>query len=112
MIKFLDLGKQYQSIKAEIDTAIAEVIAETAFVGGKYVKRFEMEFAQFQNAEHCVAVGNGTDALEIAIESLELPPGSEIAVPANSFIASSEAVSRTGHNVLFVDCDPGILQRL
>jgi dTDP-4-amino-4,6-dideoxygalactose transaminase len=106
MIKFLDLGKQYQSIKAEIDTAMAEVIADTAFVGGKYVKRFEMEFAHFQNAEHCVAVGNGTDALEIAIESLELPPGSEVAVPANSFIASSEAVSRAGHKVLFVDCDP------
>ena len=70
MIKFLDLGKQYQSIKAEIDVAMAEVIADTAFVGGKYAKCFEAEFARFQNVEHCVAVGNGTDALEIAIESL------------------------------------------
>lgn len=106
MIKFLDLGKQYESIKTEIDNAVASVIADAAFVGGKYATKFEGEFAQFTNAAHCVGVGNGTDALEIAIEALALPKGSEIAVPANSFIASSEAVTRMGHDVLFIDCDP------
>jgi len=105
MIKFLDLKKQYEDIKEEIDEAIQNVITETAFVGGKYVSVFEKEFALYQEAEYCVGVGNGTDALEIAIESLDLPQGSEIIVPANSFIASSEAITRSGHKVVFCDCD-------
>ena len=103
MIKFLDLGRQYRSIKPEIDKAISDVIAETAFIGGKYVKYFEQEFASYIGVNHCIGVGNGTDALEIAIEALDLPPNSEIIVPANSFIASSEAVTRCGHSVVFAD---------
>lgn len=103
MIKFLDLGRQYQSIKSEIDKAISDVIAETAFIGGKYVQCFEEEFASYLGVNHCVGVGNGTDALEIAIEALDLPPNSEVIVPANSFIASSEAVTRCGHRVVFAD---------
>lgn len=106
MIKFLDLYSQYQTIKPEIDSAIAEVIKDSAFIGGKYVQRFEEEFAAYQEARHCIGVGNGTDALEIAIEALDLPPVSEIIVPANSFIASAEAVTRSGHRVVFCDCDP------
>jgi len=105
MIKFLDLNKQYNDIKEEIDEAIKNVISETAFIGGKYVAQFEKEFAEYQEARFCIGVGNGTDALEIAIESLNLPKGSEIIVPANSFIASSEAVTRMGHKVVFCDCD-------
>ena len=104
MIKFLDLKKQYDEIKEEIDEAIKNVIAETAFIGGKYVANFEKDFATYQEAKYCVGVGNGTDALEIAIEALNLEKGSEIIVPANSFIASSEAVTRTGHKVVFCDC--------
>ncbi|MBE0471944.1 MAG: DegT/DnrJ/EryC1/StrS family aminotransferase [Methyloprofundus sp.] len=106
MVKFLDLAAQYQSIKQEIDSAIRDVIEKSAFIGGEYVSKFEQEFADYINASHCVGVANGTDAIEIAIESLNLPKGSEIIVPANSFIASSEAVTRQGHKVVFVDCDP------
>lgn len=105
MVRFLDLYKQYLGIREEIDAAMASVISESAFVNGKYVKCFEEEFAAYQDAQHCVGVGNGTDALEIAIEALDLPKGSEIIVPANSFIASSEAVTRSGHKVVFCDCD-------
>ena len=105
MVKFLDLNKQYNDIKEEIDEAIKNVISETAFIGGKYVAQFEKEFATYQEAKYCIGVGNGTDALEIAIESLNLPQGSEIIVPANSFIASSESVTRSGHKVVFCDCD-------
>jgi dTDP-4-amino-4,6-dideoxygalactose transaminase len=105
MIKFLDLSKQYNDLKEEIDEAIKNVISETAFIGGKYVTKFEKEFATYQEAKYCIGVGNGTDALEIAIESLNLPKGSEIIVPANSFIASSEAITRSGHKVIFCDCD-------
>lgn len=105
MVKFLDLKSQYDSIKDEIDEAIKNVISETAFIGGKYVEQFEKEFAQYCQAKYCQGVGNGTDALEIVIEALDLPKGSEIIVPANSFIASSEAVTRSGHKVVFCDCD-------
>lgn len=105
MIKFLDLAWQYQSIKNEIDETIQSVIAESAFIGGKYVENFEKDFADYQQARFCVGVANGTDALEIAIESLDLPRGSEIIVPANSFIASSEAITRSGHRVVFCDCN-------
>lgn len=105
MVKFLDLATQYQTIKQEIDTAIHDVIAKSAFIGGEYVNQFEQEFAAYTQVEHCIGVANGTDAIEIAIEALNLPQGSEIIVPANSFIASSEAVTRQGHKVVFVDCD-------
>lgn len=105
MVKFLDLESQYNNIKSDIDIAINSVISDTAFVGGKYVKAFECEFSKYQEADYCIGVGNGTDALEIAIEALNLTMGSEIIVPANSFIASSEAVTRSGHKVIFCDCD-------
>lgn len=105
MIKFLDLEKQYKGIKEEIDQAIFSTIESTAFIGGDRVSTFESDFGAFQNADYCVGVGNGTDALEIAIEALDLPSGSEIIVPANSFISSSEAVTRSGYKVVFCDCD-------
>lgn len=105
MIRFLDLNAQYLSIKGDIDAAIADVIARSAFIRGPHVTEFEQAFAAWIGAEHCVGVGNGTDALEIAIEALDLPRGSEIIVPGNSFIASSEAVSRSGHVVVFADAD-------
>lgn len=106
MIKFLDLNSQYKKIKDEIDQSIKSVIENSAYIGGAYLKNFESEFANYIGVKNCVGVGNGTDALEIAIEALQLPEKSEIIVPANSFIASSEAVSRLGHKVVFADCDP------
>lgn len=106
MVKFLDLVSQYESIKGDVDAAIARVIASAAYIGGPDLKAFEGEFAAFQHAEYCIGVANGTDAIEIAIEALDLPPGSEILVPANSFIASSEAVTRSGHRVVFCEADP------
>lgn len=107
MIKFLDLHAQYLSIKDEIDAAIAGVIRDAAFIGGSRAQAFEKEFAEWLGASFCVGVGNGTDAIEIALEALNLPAGSEVIVPGNSFIASSEAVTRTGLKVVFADVDPG-----
>lgn len=106
MINFLDLHKQYLSLKTEIDAAIADVIARAAFIGGPDVAAFEAAFAEYQQVAHCVGVANGTDAIEIALEALALPGGSEVIVPANSFIASSEAVTRSGLKVVFADVDP------
>jgi dTDP-4-amino-4,6-dideoxygalactose transaminase len=105
MVKFLDLNKQYQSIKNEIDHAIKVVVDDSSFVGGKYPMMFEDSFASYIGANHCIGVANGTDALEIAIEALDLSDGSEIIVPANSFIASSEAITRSGKKVRFCDQD-------
>ena len=107
MIKFIDLSAQYQSIKPDIDAAIASVIHDSAFIGGKYVKEFEQQFGAYIGVSECIGVANGTDALEIAIEALNLPAGSEVIVPGNSFIASSEAVTRCGHRVVFADVDHG-----
>lgn len=109
MVKLLDLKRQYEEIRREMDAAIQAVLQESAFIGGRYVAAFAREFAAYQGAAHCVPVGNGTDALEIALEALDLPPGSEVLVPAFSFIASSEAVTRSGHRVVFCDVDEDTL---
>jgi dTDP-4-amino-4,6-dideoxygalactose transaminase len=105
-VPFLDLNKQYLSIRAEVDAAIAAVINERAFIGGPHAARFETEFGAYQQARFCIGCGNGTDAIEIALEALDLPKGSEVIVPANTFIASSEAVTRAGLKVVFCDCNP------
>jgi dTDP-4-amino-4,6-dideoxygalactose transaminase len=105
-VPFLDLKSQYAAIKQEIDEAIASVIKETAFVGGEYVKKFEEEFAVFCQAKYCVGVGNGTDALFIALRALGIGKGDEVITAANAFIATSEAITMAGARVVFVDCDP------
>ena len=105
-VRFLDLRVQYESIKPEIDKAFADVLRDSAFVSGPYVARFERAFAEYQQAPHCIACANGTDAIEIVLEALDLPRGAEVIVPANSFIASAEAVTRAGLRVVFCDCDP------
>jgi len=106
MVPFLDLPGQYQSIKTQIDEAIDSVITSGAFIGGPFVTEFESKFAEYIGVSRCVGVGNGTDALELALEALELPNGCEVLVPANSWISTAEAVTRAGHIVRFVDCDP------
>lgn len=103
MIKFLDLHKQYLSIKDEIDQSIKAVINNSSFIGGSYKDKFEVDFARYLDVNNCIGVANGTDALEIAIEALGPPLNSEIIVPANSYISSAEAVSRSGCKVIFCD---------
>jgi dTDP-4-amino-4,6-dideoxygalactose transaminase len=105
-IPLVDLKKQYLGIKAEIDEAIASVIADTAFIGGRYVASFEEAFAAYCSVKHCVGVGNGTDAIYIALRALGITRGDEVITVANSFIATSEAIGMTGAKVVFVDCDP------
>jgi dTDP-4-amino-4,6-dideoxygalactose transaminase len=106
LIKFLDLYGQYESIRTELDPAVAAVIRDAAFIGGRPVAAFETAFAAYLQIPHVVGVGNGTDALEIALEALDLPPGSDVIVPAFTFVATAEAVTRSGHRVVFADVDP------
>ncbi len=104
-IPFVDLKAQYESIKKEIDQAISNVILDSAFVGGKYLKNFEQNFSNYTGAKHCIGVGNGTEALFIALKILGIGEGDEVITAANSFIATSEAITITGAKVVFVDCD-------
>ena len=105
-IPLVDLKKQYETIKDDIDRVIAGVISNSAFIGGSYVQKFEKEFAAFCKAKHCIGVGNGTDALFIALKALGIGQGDEVITAANSFIATSEAISMTGAKVVFVDINP------
>jgi dTDP-4-amino-4,6-dideoxygalactose transaminase len=105
-VPFVDLQAQYIAIKNEIDQAITDVIGKTAFIGGPCVNRFEEDFASYCSARYCIGVGNGTDALYIALRALGVGRGDEVITVANSFIATSEAITMTGAKVIFADCNP------
>ena len=85
----MDLYSQNKLILEEFELELKNIIYESDFIGGKRILKFEREFSNFLNIENCVGVGNGTDAIEIALLSLEIPMGAEIIVPSNSFIASA-----------------------
>lgn len=104
-VPLVDLSAQYLSIKAEIDKAIQDVIHDAAFIRGKYVRKFETEFANYCKVKHCVGVGNGTDALFIALKTLGIGKDDQVITVANSFIATAEAITMTGAKVVFVDCN-------
>ncbi len=104
-IPFVDLKSQYQNLKTEIDTAISNVIDETAFIGGKYVKDFEQEFAKAYGVKHCIGVANGTDAIYIIMKMLGIGTGDEVITVANSWISTSETISQTGATPVFVDIE-------
>src|SRR4051812_34745240 len=105
-VPFVDLKAQYASIKDEIDAAVLKLKGETAFVAGRYASAFESEFAAYIGTDHCVAVANGTDAIEIGLRAAGIGPGDEVIVPANTFIATAEGVSNIGATPVFVDIDP------
>lgn len=106
-VPFLDLQAQYNSIKENVREAVDAVIEQSAFVKGAFVEEFEQRFANLIGIRHCIGVANGTDALMLAMKALEIGPGDEVIVPANSFIATSEAVTATGARVVFADCTEG-----
>lgn len=104
-IPFVDLKAQYLSIENEIQAAINNVIQETAFIKGKYTAQFEDDFKNALNADYCVGVGNGTDALSLSLKAIGIKQGDEVITAANSFIASSESITNAGGKVEFADCD-------
>ncbi len=105
-IPFLDLKVQYQSIKKDIDPAIQNVIDNTAFILGKAVSDFEEKFADAHNVKYCLGTSSGTDANHIALWSLNVKPGDEIIIPANTFIATAWGATLCGAVPVFVDCHP------
>jgi dTDP-4-amino-4,6-dideoxygalactose transaminase len=102
-VPFVDLKAQYQSIKSKIDSAMAEVLGNTSFIGGDTVKEFERQFAEFIGVNHAVGCANGTDAIEIALEALGVGPGDEVLVPAYTWVSTASAVSRVGAEPVFID---------
>ena len=105
-IPFVDLKAQYFSIKNEIDTAIQNVINETAFIKGKYVQKFEEEFANMYGLKHCISCANGTDAIYITLKALGIGPGDEVITVANTWISTAETITQTGARPVFVDIHP------
>lgn len=105
-IKFLDLGAAYQELQVEIDVAVLRVLASGWYIGGPEVEAFEDEFAAFCNAVHCVGVGNGLDALHLALRALDIGAGDEVILASNSYIATLLAVSMVGATPVLVEPDP------
>ncbi len=104
-VPLVDLVAQQEEIDAEVRAGLDEVFAGCGFVGGPVVAAFEREFAAFTEAEHCVGVANGTDALELALRAAGVGRDGEVVVPANTFVATAEAVSRLGAVPVPVDVD-------
>ncbi len=103
-IPLVDLSAQHAAVAEEVAEGWQQVLARTAFIGGPQVAAFEREYAEFISVPHCVAVANGTDAIEIVLRALGIGPGDECILPANTFIATAEAVSRAGATPVLVDC--------
>jgi dTDP-4-amino-4,6-dideoxygalactose transaminase len=104
-IPFVDLHAQYLTIKAEIDKAMAEVIAQSSFIRGPQVDAFERAWAEMLGVKHCVSCANGTDALYIAMRALGVKSGDEVITTAHSWISTSETITQTGGRVVFCDTD-------
>lgn len=103
-IPLMNLTRQYDAMEEELSKAVLSVMKSGQYIMGPNVKAFEAEFAAYVDCAHAVAVGNGTDALAIALKSFGIGGGDEVIVPAMSFFASAEAVSAVGAVPVFVDC--------
>jgi len=105
-IPFVDLAKQYQLHKREIDEALLRVAARCDFILGDDVKLFEQEYAAFCEAPHCVSVANGTEALQLALLACGVGPEDEVITCTHTFIATVLAIHQVGAKPVLVDCDP------
>ncbi len=106
MIPLVDLAAAHAEVADEVAEGFARVIGKTAFIGGAEVTAFENDYAQFSGVGHCVGVANGTDALELALRAVGVGPGDEVILPANTCVATAEAVARAGARTVLVDMDP------
>lgn len=96
MIPFLDLKAARAELGSEIEAAVARVLQSGRYVGGPEVEAFESAFADYVEAESCIGVGNGLDALTLTLRALGIGPGDEVLVPAHTFVATWLSVSATG----------------
>jgi dTDP-4-amino-4,6-dideoxygalactose transaminase len=108
-IPFLDLAGQHAAIADELDEAWAKVTSTNGFIGGAYVAAFEAEYAEYCQTAECIGVANGTDAIELILRGMGIGAGDEVIVPANTFVATVEAVVEVGATPVFVDVDESTL---
>lgn len=104
-VPLVDLVAQQKEIADEVRVGLDEVFANTSFIGGAQVSEFEKAYADAAGVAHCIGVANGTDAVELALRTAGVGPGDEVILPANTFIATAEAVSRIGAVPVLVDVD-------
>ena len=104
-MQFRDLKKQYQVLKQDIDAAMVDVAASSAFIMGKPVKELETELAEYVGVKHCISCGNGTDALTLALKVWNIGAGDAVFVPDFTFFSSAEVISLEGATPVFVDVD-------
>ena len=102
-VPFVDLQRQYQQHKTEIDHAIHEVLDQSNYIGGAKIRSFEEQFAKQCGTKHCVGVANGTDALFTTLKMLEIGEGDEVITSACSWISTSGTISQAGAKPVFVD---------
>ncbi|HRO75346.1 MAG TPA: DegT/DnrJ/EryC1/StrS family aminotransferase [Crocinitomicaceae bacterium] len=105
-IRMVDLKTQYEHIKDEVNTAVLNVIENTAFINGADVKNFQTDLEKYLGAKHVIPCANGTDALQIAMMALGLKPGDEVITPSYTYIATTEVMALLGLTPVFVDVDP------
>jgi dTDP-4-amino-4,6-dideoxygalactose transaminase len=108
-IPLVDLKLQHDRIAYDVQAGFERVLANTSFILGPEVQAFEREYAEFCGVEHCIGVGNGTDAIELALRAVGVGPGDEVIAPANTFVATAEAIVRTGATLVLADCDEHFL---
>jgi dTDP-4-amino-4,6-dideoxygalactose transaminase len=108
-IPFLDLAAMTREVRQPVEQAWSQVLASSRFIGGDAVKEFEEAWASYCEVPHAVGVANGTDALQLTLTALGVMPGDEVIVPANTFVASAEAVVLAGAVPRFADVDPDTL---
>ena len=106
MIPFLDMKSAYAELKPDLDAAYHRVMESGWFVLGKEVEAFEAEYAAFCGARHCIALGNGLEALELVLRGWDIGPGDEVIVPSNTYIATWLAVTAVGATVVPVEPTP------
>ncbi|MBF9254962.1 DegT/DnrJ/EryC1/StrS family aminotransferase [Pontibacter sp. 172403-2] len=106
MIQMVDLQRQYQRLKQDIDAAMSEILQATSFINGPAVELFAKELADYNNAKHVIPCANGTDALQLAMMALDLKPGDEVIVPAFTYVATAEVIALLGLTPVFVDVYP------
>lgn len=104
-IPFLDLVAMHEEVAAEVAEGFARILSSCAFVGGPDVTEFEREFASACGRAHCVGLASGTDAIELALRAMGVGRGDEVVIPANTFIATAEAIARAGADPVLVDID-------
>ena len=104
-VPFSNVGQQNEGLRAEIDREISTIIENSSFIRGPQIDRFEESYAKLFNIRNCVSCGNGTDALFIALKSLNVGYGDEVIVPAQSWISTSETVTLCGAKVVFCDIE-------